>query len=142
MLVNFYLRKGVVYLPTLAKIQSGGYWEGDPVAVIPVNDSDALRTAFHETLSRGNPPIPPFKDGYPPAAILKYAGVKRYGTFERGTLSWLIREKDGIFKVIYQKNVKDSGWVDDPDRIITLPPTSTIDDVCDRVVAILQAHAR
>ena len=36
MLYNCFLKKGVVYVPTVAKLQTGAYTDIEPVAVVPV----------------------------------------------------------------------------------------------------------
>ena len=143
MRLNCYLRKGVVYLPTFAKLDSGAYMGIEPIAVVPVSAVAELRRAFQETVARGNPVRPhPKRADIPPNPLLKLAGVKTDAAFERGALTWRIVRRDGIYRIEGQKRRPGGGWVDDPDQVIEFPPTASPDDVIDRMIAILQAEAR
>lgn len=142
--ISCYLRRRIVYVPTWGKIGKGYYSVIEPVSVLPVSDTDGLRRAFHEAFARGNPPVPrlPREQIPPPTILAKHAGVKDWHTFARGTLCWHIDERDGVTKITGQWKRPRGGWVDDPDQIVTFPPGSTIDDVFDRMIAILQEKAR
>jgi hypothetical protein len=142
MLHYCYLRKGVVYVPTVAKTFAGFYLGMDPVAVVPVSHTADLRRALQETIARGNPRVStPSRGNFPPPVTLKYAGVKSWAAFERSALNWTIVKKGGAYHIKIGRRRREGGWEDDPDQIITLPPGSGVDEVCDRMVAILQAHA-
>ena len=39
---NCFLKKGVVYVPTVAKLQTGAYTDIEPVAVVPVSNTGIL----------------------------------------------------------------------------------------------------
>jgi hypothetical protein len=143
MMVNTcYLRKGSVFLPTMAKVVTGGHQEIDPVFVAPVNQGTELQHALQTMIAAGNPIIPSysFADN-PPAAVLKYAGVKTFGAFARDALAWIIEEKDGTFQIVGQRRRQPRGWVDDPEQTITFPAGTRADEVAARMVAILQAAA-
>jgi len=142
MLIHFYLRKGTVFLPTIAEITSGANLDCEPVAVVPVSKTADLYSALEERLINGNPVMSLPEEGYPKPVVLKYAGVKSFATFARDALMWAIKKEHDRYRITMKKKHPGSGWVDDPDQIITLPPASTVGDVCDRMVAILQAHAR
>ena len=58
MMYGCYLRKGIVYLTTLGKMNTGGHRDIDPVSVVPVSDTAGLERAFRETIARGNPIVP------------------------------------------------------------------------------------
>lgn len=142
MVYGLYLRKGIVYLPTFAKVDAGGYMEIDPMATVPVSHTSELRNALHEAIARGNPIIPsPTRASYPEPAILKHAGVKSFAAFARGALPWMIQDKDGTHQIIGQRIARTGGWEDDPDQIVTLPPGSSVDDVIERMIEVLQAAA-
>jgi hypothetical protein len=142
MLHYCYLRKGVVYVPTVAKTVAGFYLGVDPVAVVPVSHTADLRRALQETIARGNPRVlTPTRRNFPPPVTLKYAGVKTLAAFERGTLTWDMEKNGKVYQIKIGRKHPEGGWEEDPDQIITLPPGSGVDEVCDRMVAILQAHA-
>ena len=142
MLHNCYLRKGVVYVPTVGKMETGGYREIDPVTVVPVFRDVELKSALQEAFSRDNMIVPGLAQaGFPEPVIPKYAGVKSFAAFARGTSLWNIIEDKGIYQIIGQRKMMPRGWQDDSEHSITLPPNSTIDDLCDRLIAILQSKA-
>jgi len=139
-----YLRKGIVYIPTWGKIDKGHYRGVEPIAVVPVSDTDGLWRAFRETIARGNPVVPRLpRAQIPPPAILKYAGVKTWGAFSRGTLSWNINEliNDG-FQIVGKRKSPSGGFIDDPQQTVTMPPGSNVEDVIERMISILQETAR
>ncbi len=75
MVVDCYLRNGIVYLPTCSRVDNSFYRITEPVAVVPVTDSEGLQNAFREAIARGNPPL--LNPGDPNLwrpVILKYAG--------------------------------------------------------------------
>ena len=137
------LRDGVVYLPTMGKMDKGFYRGIEPVAVVPAINSDALRTALLDTIARGNPVVPMLKRReWPPPIVLKYAGVKGWSAFERGMMLWGIEERGGVWQIIGKRKKTDGAMVDDPDRIIAFPTGASVEDVVDRMVAILQQTVR
>ena len=142
MLYNCYLRNGLVYLPTVGKMATGGYREIDPVTVVSVSGGAELKSALRKALLRDNPIVPGLAPaGFPKPVLPKYARVKSYATFARGTSVWSVIEDKGIYQIIGQRKMQPRGWEDDPDQTITLPPGSTVDDLCDRLIAILQVKA-
>jgi hypothetical protein len=52
MMLHAYLRNAVVYLPTVVKLQTGAYMDVDPVAVVPVANTDGLRGALLDVIAR------------------------------------------------------------------------------------------
>jgi hypothetical protein len=137
------LRKGTVYLPTMGKMDKGFYRGVEPVAVVSVSNTEALRQALAATIARGNPDVPMLRRReLPPPVLLKHAGVGNWSTFERGMLLWSITENDGIFQITGQEKQPDRMWRDDPEQTINFPPGSTADDVIERMIAILQDAAR
>jgi hypothetical protein len=52
MLYSCFLKKGVVYVPTVAKLQTGAYTDIEPVAVVPVSNTESLRRAFLDAIAR------------------------------------------------------------------------------------------
>lgn len=142
MLYNCYLRKGVVYVPTVGKMETGGYREIAPVTVVPVSRDIELKSALQEAFSKDNTIVPGLaRAGFPEPVLPKYAGVKSYAAFARGTSVWNVIEDKGVYQIIGQRKMLPRGWEDDPDQTVTLPAGSTVDDLCSRLIAILQAKA-
>lgn len=137
------LRDGVVYLPTMGRMDKGFYRGIEPVAVVSATNSDALRRALLDTMARGNPAVSMLKRReWPPPVVLKYARVKSWSAFERGMTLWGIEERDGIWRIIGKRKKADGMMVDDPDQIIEFPTGASVEDVVDRMIAILQETAR
>jgi hypothetical protein len=143
MYCQLYLRKGKVLIPTFGRVDKGLYRDIEPVAVVDVSDTGALRQAFHETIARGNPPTPYYPRGgpYPQPVVVKHAGVKSWSAFARGASPWNIKESDGIYQIVGHLK-GPSGWVEDHERRIEFPPGTTLDQVIDRMIVILQEEAR
>ena len=97
MYCSCYLRKGIVYVPTLARTTAGFHLVVGPVAVVPVSQAAELHEVFREKIAKGNPavPTPARNDPGDEAVMLKPAGVKSWSAFERGAMTWSIGEKDG-----------------------------------------------
>jgi hypothetical protein len=142
MLFHAYLRKAIAYVPTVVKLQTGAYVDVDPVAVVPVANTDGLRRALLDAIARKNVIVPPPpKDDWPPPVLLKYAGVKTWSAFTRGASGWSIEEKDGEHQIVGHRTHRDGYWVEDSDQKTDFPPDTTVDEVVARMIAILQDAA-
>jgi hypothetical protein len=67
--------------------------------------------------------------------------VKSWGAFARGALPWGIEEENGIFQIVGRRKTPN-GWVEDPDQTIEFALGTTLDQVIDRMIAILQGAAQ
>jgi hypothetical protein len=133
----------MVYLPTMGRIGDGIYRAVEPVAVVSASDIDGIRRALEETIARGNPTARLLRRSeYPPPLLLKYAAVKSWPAFERGMTFWIVKEEDGVFQIAGQSKRSDGGWRSDPKRTIVFSPTSTTDNVIDRMIGIVQEAAK
>ena len=99
-----YLRQGTVFLPTVGKVDKNVYFLVEPVAVVPISNTGALRTALHEAIKRGNPAVR--YDRSAPPILCKYAGVKSWGTFARNASLWVMDETNGILRI--EPNTRES----------------------------------
>jgi hypothetical protein len=143
MLLLCYLRRNVVYVPTVVELKTGAYMNVEPVAVIPVADTDCLRRVIGEALAKGNAIVPPPpKDNWPPPLLPKYAGVKTWSAFARGALLWSIREKDGGYQIVPYRDHPDGYLAEDRELTFALPAGSSAEDAVDRMIAILQNAAQ
>jgi hypothetical protein len=142
MLFYVYLRAGIVYVPTVAKREGGAYTDIEPVAVVPVTDTEALRRALLDAVARKNVVVPVPRGKWPAPVLLKYAGVKSWSAFARNAWPWSIEEQDGIHRIIGYRMHPKGYWEQDPNQKMPFPAAATIDDVVDRMIAILQEAAR
>lgn len=130
MYCHVYLRKGDVYVPTVAETEAGFYMNVEPVAVISVANTEGLRNALREVMGRGNTIIPtPKRNAYPPSLLPRYAGVKTDHAFMQKAAHWAIDDKDGDYKIIGYRVHDDGYWVQDTAQKVDFAAGSTADDV-------------
>jgi len=143
MLYNCYLKKGIVYLPTVVKQGTAVYMNTEPVTAARVDDTEELRRALRNTIPKTNPFVAPsVEDARNPPVLLKYTGDKTWSAFKRGTLHWSIYEKDGMYRIAGHRTHRKGYWERDPDQTIELPAGTRIDDVVERMIGVLQDAAR
>lgn len=143
MLLHAYLRNGIVYVPTVAKLTTGAYLDIDPVVVESVANAVGLRRTFLDANTRSNPVIsPPQKGKWPPPVLLKYAKVKSWSAFAPGTSMWTIKEEDRNYQIIGFRDHSDGYWAPDPNQTIKFSLGATIDTVIERMIVTLQQTAR
>jgi hypothetical protein len=143
MLHQIYLRKGTVIVPTTGRVENRGpYRDIEPVAVVPASDAAAIRSALQAAIARGNPPTLRYPRGaYPQPVVVKHAGVKTWGAFAReASPPWNIKETDGNYQIIGHRK-HPTGWIEDPEKTIEFPHGSSMDQVIERMIAILQDAA-
>ena len=137
---DVYLRKGILYLPTMGKMEEGFYRGVEPVAVVPISNTTEVREALQTMISRGNPIVPMLRRReIPPPVLLKYAGVKSWSEFERGMKFWNIKDREGVFQILVEAKQPEGFWKPDPKQTITFPAGTKPDDVIDRMITILQS---
>lgn len=143
MYVHVYLRQGVVYMPTVVRTDAGFYMNVEPVAVVPVSNTDGIRSALHEIIARRNTVIPtPKRNEYPPSLLPRYAGVKSDRAFMHGTAHWAVDEKGGDYQIIGYRLHKDGYWVQDAAQKIVLSTGSMAENVVEQMIGILRDAAR
>jgi hypothetical protein len=109
-----------------------------------VSSTEALRHSFFDTIARGNIVVPnPPKDNWPPPVLLKYSGAKTWSAFARGASQWsIVQDKGGNYQIVGYRNHPDGYWAQDRDQKTVFPPGANVDDVVERMIAILQDAAR
>jgi hypothetical protein len=142
MLFQAYLRRGIVYVPTMARREGGAYTGIEPVAVVPVAHTEGIHRALSDAIAKGNITVPVPKGKWPDPVLLKYAGVKTWSAFARDADIWTIEEKDHRYQIHGYRMHRKGYWEPDPDQKIDFPPETKVDPVIDRMVEILQDAAR
>jgi hypothetical protein len=144
MLYNCFLKSGIVYVPTVVKMKTGVYSDVEPVAVVPVANTEGLRRSFLDAIERRNVVVPnPPKDDWPPPVLLKYSGAKTWSAFARGTSQWsIIQDEQSIYQIVGYRNHPDGYWAQDPDQKISFSRGATVYEVIDRMISILQDAMR
>jgi len=127
----------------LAKTIDGLYITVEPIAVLPVGNTQGFSQVLHDMMLRGNPTIPrvDFRT-YNEPGLLEATGLKSWTTFYRGNNVWSVDESDGIYSICVNRREKHGGWVDDLSQKITFPSGTSLDEVCARIVEIVQAKAK
>jgi hypothetical protein len=100
MYCSFYLRKGMAFVPTMAKTEAG-YWMGvEPVDVRKVESPEALQRLLLAAIKQGNPIVPtPTRDAFPSPVMERHCGMKSLSAFERTARCWAISQDDGDFHI-------------------------------------------
>jgi hypothetical protein len=142
MVFHAYIRRGIVYVPTVAQREGGAYTEIEPVAVVPITNIDGLHRALAEATARKNIIVPVPKGKWPAPVLLKYAGVKTWSAFAHDASPWSIEEQDGQYQIVGYRTHPKGYWEQDPEQKIKFPAGTAIDTVIDRMIAILQEAAR
>src|ERR1035438_7530593 len=96
----FYLRKGVAFVPTMAKTEAG-YWLGaEPVEVQTVGSVSSLQKLLLAAIARGNPSVPtPTRANFPRPIMERYCGMKSLSAFERTAASWSVSKDESGFRI-------------------------------------------
>jgi len=137
MLYKCYLKKGIVYVPTVGR-RGGAYTDIEPVAVVPVTDAVSLRHAFLDVVGRGNVAVPRIKGKWRPPVVLKHAGAKSWAAFAREASTWNIAENQGVYQINGYRMHPDGYWVEDPEQTTKFPRGTAINTVIERTIAVLQ----
>jgi hypothetical protein len=122
----------------MAQVTKGHYRQIEPIFVVPLEDTVGVCSALKQVISSGNPSSPKTLGS---DKMLEYADVKSWGEFGRGARFWVIKRTEGQFQIVGQRKHRPRGWEDDPEQTVIFPPDATVDDLCNRMIAILQAKA-
>jgi hypothetical protein len=68
--------------------------------------------------------------------------VKTWSAFARNASVWSIEETDGSYEIVGYRTHPKGYWEQDPAQRTVFPAGSTIDEVVERMIAILQDAAR
>lgn len=140
--LKFYLRRGVVYMPTSSETEAGFYIQTAPVAIVKVSDSKEFGEALKRFIAAGNPKIPtPKPEAFPKPDLHKYAKVSSWSKFERESSYWSLRFDNGASAFGPYRRRQDRGWEPDFEKIENFPAEFSMDDAVSRIVGTVQAFA-
>lgn len=140
MLWQFYLRKGSVYVPTVAQTEAGFYLDIEPVEVASVQDVEAVQRAIVGAIRRGNPRVPtPTRATSPKPVVLKYSDVKSWPRFERDAENWTLNDASGRYQLTPGRRRADRGWEDDLDRLEEFPADIGIEALAYKVACSIRS---
>ena len=129
------LRKGKVFVPTMAQTEAGYYQAIEPVSIADESDSNSIHEAVMEAVERGNPRIPtPMRDDHKEYVLLKHAGVKSLSTFERLARTWKLSKRGQNFLIAPYRPGQFGGSVEDLGRQESFPDSVPLSEVVRRLV--------
>ena len=135
---TLFIRKGKVFVPTTAKTEAGYYLGIEPVAVVDATDRAAVKAAFLDAVSRGNPIVPtPSRSNFPPDPLLKYANVKSVSELAKSAHSWQLTKYATEYVAAPDRPGKYGGSEQDDGKKQVFPA----DEPMDRIVSRLVDHA-
>ena len=135
----FYLRKGVAYVPTIAKTEAGYWLAVEPVDVQRVDSVSALRELLLAAIARGNPVVQtPTRQNFPRNVMESYCGIKSLSAFERTATCWSIsRNADSCRVYEWRRSARYRGaWEEARDQAIYLPADTPIEEVVQRAAEL------
>ena len=148
MIVSPLLYKGTVHIPTSYIVERGGpFFEGTPLESVAVEQTERLRLAILSATDRGNAPITRAEvtairaTNIPP--MLAATGARSWHDLDRQMKgSWNLIEKDGLYQIRVDEPMEPRGWQEDKTRRVEFPPGTPVEDVIDRLIAMIQERAR
>lgn len=129
---SFYLRKGTVYVPTMAKTRSGYWLATEPVDVVRVEDAEALKAVLLKVIARGNPVVPtPSRKHYPPDVMRRYCGMRSFSAFEQTAQLWQISQSMDSYVILPMRRSETyrGAWEGNREQETIVPLDADIEDV-------------
>lgn len=142
------LHKGVVHIPTSYLVERDGFYVHDtPLESVPVEQTEAMRQAILATIKRGNLRIS--RDQARAAIhskddpLLRATGARSWYALDREmTGSWSLVEKDGLYQIRVDQPMETHGWHEDESKRVRFPAGTAIEEVIERLIAMIQEYAR
>jgi hypothetical protein len=135
-----YLRRGVVYIPTLVQIGPGGHHrQVEPISVIPVDQTPELLSAVRKRMTgvekvlRPDNPVLQISRG-----VYELAGLKSWAPFNRTAQNWTLSFHDGIYEIQGFRLARGGAWLPDPEQHDILPADTTIDAACAQMIRTME----
>jgi hypothetical protein len=148
MRVSPLLHKGVVHIPTSYRVGRGGfYYEHTPLESIPVEQTGRLRQAIMTAIERGNPPISRAEvralSNGKNSPMLAATGARSWDTLDRQMIgSWSITDRNGVYEIRVDQPMEPRGWHEEKAKRVEFPPGTSIEDVIERLIAMIQERAQ
>ncbi len=146
--ISISLLRGIIYIPTSYRVVSDKYYcQHSPIEIVPVEQAQELKQAIRIAVARGNPPISGEEvrrlNATLEGSVLEAAGGRSWNKFDREkTGLWGFAEKNGLYKIRVKKPMEPLGWHEDKEKTVNFPAGTDIDEVIDRLVAMIQDRAR
>src|ERR1700733_14304178 len=143
--ISLRLHNGIVHIPT--SYLSGFFVEDAPIESIPVEQTQRLRQAVLTAMAPGNPPISRgearTRVGQKDHSLLKATGAVSWHALDRQTKGlWSLAGKDDFYQIRVKQPMAPRGWHEDKTKRVEFPPDTAVEDVIDRLIAMIQERAR
>ena len=139
MLWHVYLRKGMVFIPTVATTDAGFFMDIDPVSLVESESKQRVIEEIKATVAKGNPLVAtPARASFPKPVVVKYANVKSWAAFEKNAFCWKIFKKDSSFQLRPQRKSLFRGWEDDLSRSETFDGETAIEELANSIAEQMQ----
>lgn len=142
MSLNCYLRDGIVYIVSQAKIVTGGYLSVDPVAVVRLSDNVELASVLSRMMRRPVPTVPlPSSSVDRVHPVLKHTPFKTLNSFKRRAILWTITKSGDVYLIDGWKKYSKGGYSYDNSRSERLPEGTELDVAVQRLIDLLNEDA-
>jgi hypothetical protein len=139
---HVYVRKGMAFVPDVARTKAGFFLDIEPVRVIQVSDLHSLASAIEQAMVAGNPLVPtPTRAAFPKPVILKPAGVKNWNAFVKRAACFTIFHLGDELEISETAPNDNGDWVDAPSLNQRLPATSSALDIAQRITGRVSERA-
>jgi hypothetical protein len=138
--IGFYVRDGNAYLPQMARTEAGFYLDTEPVEVAAVNNTQQLASALQNLIARGNPVVPtPSRRAFPRPVVLRYAKVRSWKQFEKGSAYWMLSKRDDGWTFGPWKRA-DRGWEPDQTALTRVEAMQSVERIVQLLISSMQQH--
>ncbi len=142
--ISLLLHGGIVYIPTSYRVERKGFFfENAPIESVSVNQIPKLREAIVRAIGRGNPSISlnQYKSlsSSKRSVLLEATGTRSWDVLDRQINGlWSVTEIDGQYVIRVKQPMQPRGWHEDKTKRVQFPPGTPVEDVIDRLIAIIQ----
>lgn len=146
--ISLLLCDGIVHITTSYLVEKKGFFfEGAPIESVPANQTLELRGAIVRAIKRGNPTISIDQyrslSGNKHSVLLKATGARSWSVLDRQINGlWSVAEEDGLYAIRVKQPMQPRGWHEDKTKRVEFPPGTPVDEVIDRLIAMIQECAR
>jgi hypothetical protein len=140
---SIYSAKNKVLVPTSVETTAGVGMEVEPMEVVDIDDTDALKRALLDVITKGNPIVPhPSQDEMSKVTIHKKLGFKSYKAFNHEANAWGVVRNDRIYSIDFYKISDDGrGYNSLPNKRMNFSIDTPVEIVVDKLIEIIQqAH--
>ncbi len=143
--IGAYLRRNIVYIPTLKQIPGSYSHETEPVQIVPASDAIAVAEAFKHAIDSGNPPITEKEAAALPSwTITTPTGVTSRRAFDKDAITWSLDmdPTTGEYRMWGYEPFKGGGRVPGSVPAFTLPADTPRLEVAGRAAELICEAAK